>query len=722
MATRSFQELDNWMVGVITAMTKDRLPEAAVPEARNAQLYSIGPNHAVIGRRGGCASLNSTAIGAPSEIIGQHNYENSAGTIYHLLAVSNGTLKHINSSGTVTDIAASVFTNTTNQQSWDTANGWAFVVNAVDAKKTNATNVYKFGIGQPGSGDWTLSATGSGGSLPVDTYDVTISYYNHNTAHTGQLATLKTQATTSGQKLQVVIPSSTTIADSQVTYVRFYLRRQSTQSIQYLVTTGVTVTAGTGAWSSTHFGVTVTGATSTVEIDLTSAQIAAFTTKAPGVNDNTLPPSTAKAIAWHRSRMFAVTDTEIYWTDVGKPEGFNTTDYREYVNPNDGDVILGVHSHERGLIIFKKFSTHVLLGDDPQTWIIDLLAPDIGCVALSSIVSVDGNTFWWSQSGPRALIEGVVTDITTKYISPTIGAEELDWTKLSQIVGMTQPYEGWVGWAVPEFGSSRNTIVLPYNYKVGAWMSTRWDPVDVRSACTVKDSTGRPWVMFGDYDGWVYRFGQGLTDGIPTTSTPTTGTVSSSTSNTLTVSGATWDSGRLVGKYVYVYPTVSGMTQFQRRRITANTGTQLTVTPVWDANPTDAYRFVLGGTFFDVRTRWSDFGLPFHKKRFEFAHLHISSPDAVADYDVNIYLDNNESEPVRYRSLSMAGDVGIWDQSLWDAAVFATENSAYERIRVGHVGRNWQVRVSNINPSQRLLVLKVAMQAIPLGKKLDDGA
>ena len=722
MAQRSFQELDNWHIGVITAVTKDRLPDSAVPEARNAQLYSIGPNHAVIGRRGGCAVLNSTVVGAPSEIIGQYNYDNGAGTIYHLLSVGDGSLKSINSSGTVTAIASAVFTDTDNQQSWDTANGWAYVVNAVDAKKTNGTAVQKFGIGQPGSGDWTLSAVGVGGSLPVDTYDITISYYNSTTGHTGQLAVLKTQAIAAGEKLQVVIPASTTIADSQVDYVRFYIRRQSTQSIQYLVTTGVTVTGGTGAWSATHFGVSVTGATSTVEINLSSTQLAALTLKAPGVNDNVPPPSGAKALAWHRSRMFVVTDTALYWSEVGKPEAFNTTDAWQYVNRNDGDTVLAVHASERGLIIYKRFRTFILLGDDPQTWIIDLLLPDIGCAALNSIISADGNPYWWSQHGPRGLVDGQLVDITTKLISPTIGADELDWTKLSQIVGMVQPYEGWVGWAVPEFGSSRNNIILPYNFKVGAWMSTRWDPVDVRSATTVKDSTGRPWVMLGDYDGWVYRFGQGLTDGIPVTSLPLTGTVTSSTNTTLTVSGATWDVDKLIGKYIYIYPTTAGMTQLQRRRITDNTATQITVVSAWDANPDANYRFVLGGTFFDLRTKWGDFGLPFYKKRFEFAHLHISSPDAVADYDVNIYLDNNESEPVRYRSLSMAGDVGIWDQSLWDAAVFATENSSYERIRIGKVARNWQIRVSNINPQQRLLVLKMGVQAIPLGKKLDDGA
>jgi len=63
--------------------------------------------------------------------------------------VGDGSLKSINSSGTVTDIASAVFTDTDNQQSWDTANGWAYVVNAVDAKKTNGTAVQKFGIGQP---------------------------------------------------------------------------------------------------------------------------------------------------------------------------------------------------------------------------------------------------------------------------------------------------------------------------------------------------------------------------------------------------------------------------------------------------------------------------------------------------------------------------------------------------------------------------------------------
>jgi hypothetical protein len=175
----------------------------------------------------------------------------------------------------------------------------------------------------------------------------------------------------------------------------------------------------------------------------------------------------------------------------------------------------------------------------------------------------------------------------------------------------------------------------------------------------IEDANDRLWIMLGDYDGFIYKLGTGGSDGIYSSFTTLYGTVTSSTNTTLTVSTATWATDGLKGRYVYVYPTAEGIRNFQRRRITANTGTQITVSAAWDANPDTTYTYVLGGVLFDWRSAWLDSGTPWSKKRLEFIYLHVGSPDATADFDLDVYTDNNESEAVLHKAVGFSGGAAV---------------------------------------------------------------
>jgi len=717
MPERLLEQLDNWRGGVNTAAQKDRMPEATVPIAKNTQLYSVWDGHAALGTRGGCKVLNTTAL--PNAILSQHAYDNSSGQTHLFVEATSGDLKKLSVLGTVTDVVDVVFTTTATTYSWANANNWGFVVNGSDRKKTNGTAVYNFGIAAPGTThfeDTDLVAGGTGGVLPADTYDVCLTYYNENTGQESGRSTVRSETSTSGQKLTITIPSSTTIADAQVTHIKIHLRRQSTQSIVYEVTEGCTPgpTAGKG-WA-------VSGSDQDIVLDMTSAQIANMILVTPGVNDNQPPPSGVKYIAWHRGRMFAADDTTIYWSEAGEPESFNPL-WAEDVNPDSGDPITALVSIDNDLLIFKKFHLFKLTGDDPQTWTLELVSanPDAGCVSPMGWAVVENTVFYWSLFGPRAYSSSTgVVDITTTTILPSISSTTIDWTKVSQIVCAANTYEQYVAWALPAYGSSRNNIILPFHFGARAWMSTKWDPVDAKCLCTIKDGDGRPFIMIGDYDGWIYRLGDGTSDGIPTSITVLSSTVSTSTNNTLTKTSAGWTADVLIGRYVYVYRDSVGFRSYQRRRITDNTTDTLTVDSNWDANPDTTYTYVLGGPHFEISTPWMDAKAPFYKKRYEFIWLECSSPDSNATFECDVYVDHDEDSVAMHKQLTMAtGTVGIWDKSLWDFCLFSMEGSVSDRVRIGHVGKNWMAKVSALVPQQRLLLLKVAVQSVPLTKKME---
>jgi hypothetical protein len=729
MSARSLRTVENFAAGVITSMTKDRLPEGASPYARNSQLYNIGQGYAIFGKRAGMTVQNKDNTSAGNEVIAQNFFEKSTGGV-HLFVLKDTSTSHLKkmslSDGTITNIGTDAFSVTTGRFSWATAKDLCFVVNGTDAKKTDGTSVFKFGIVAPdstdfASGDVTVTTPGTG-VIPADTYDIALTYYNSATGAESGRSTTYTKTVAATNKIQVVIPSSTDINDSQVTHSRIHIRRQSTQSQMFKVVSGYSVTPETGDTSDGDFA--VTGSTRTVTLDCTAAQLLSFVTLTPGVNDNQPPPTGALCLAWHKSRMFAATDTDIYWTDVAKPEAFNLLDYTIPVYPDDGDPIVAIVPFQDVLVIFKATKMMALVGDDPQTWSIETLDDSTGCVALNSIGVVDNKLWWWSMTGPRMWggRGSSVTDITTEFIAPHVGTSYLNTAYSANIEFVANPYEAYVGWAVPELDQSRLTHILPFNFKVNRWMSTRWDPCDIRSVCMIEDANDRLWIMLGDYDGFIYKLGTGGSDGIYSSFTTLYGTVTSSTNTTLTVSTATWATDGLKGRYVYVYPTAEGIRNFQRRRITANTGTQITVSAAWDANPDTTYTYVLGGVLFDWRSAWLDSGTPWSKKRLEFIYLHVGSPDATADFDLDVYTDNNESEAVLHKAVGFSGGAAVWDESLWDSATFAAEGSVYKRIRVGCVGKNYQIRLSNLLPSQRVLLYKFSMQAVTRTKKLDAGA
>ena len=714
MGVRGFESdiVENFSLGVVTSVLKDRLPDGASPESKNSQFYNIGPERAIFGTRAGCTVQNTTSVGAA--IISQYFLNTDLNNV-HLLVDSDGDLKKI-VSGTVSDIDATLFTELDNQFSWQTVNNYAYVVNGEDKFKTEGTTAYNFGIEQPNSGDWGFGIVPVGGVIPDGTYDAVITYYNANTGYEGPISAIKTVTINPTDRLRVNLPSISTIDDPQVTHSRIYLRRQATQSEFYFVAAGATpASSGTDGWA-------VGVGTTSVDIDATSAQIAAFRIKANGENENYAPPDGTKFIANHKGRMFAATDTEIYWSKPGQPEAFNVIDDSLLVGEDDGEVITGMVEFKDLLVIFKQGSTYVLVGTDPATWEIELIDKTVGCTSYNGIGHFDNRLFWMSLGGPRmwAGTLGAITDITTELIGPNFDEDHIDPEDLANSIVIGHPIQNYVAWAVTPTGESRNSKIIPFNFKTNRWMASEWNMVDVRSSTVVLDSDGRPWPMVGDYDGTIYKVGMGDDDGVPLGEDPT-GLVTASSSTTLTNSAATWASNVLIGRYVYVWNDNNGLRIIQRRRITANTSTQLTITPAFDSLPNVGDNYSLGGIFFDWRNGFRSGGGPFYRKRIEFLFLEAATPAGALPIDVEIYTDLDSDTPVMSRRVIVgAGDA--WDEGEWDEMKWATFGSIRKRIPVRKVGYSWQVRVlSMANAGSQVHVYRTAVQWQTKTKKTSSG-
>lgn len=689
--------LRNFSGGVVTSKPADELDITESPRGRNSALYLVAGQKALVQKRKGASVVNATAISGSPSTLGQYAYRKISGTsytLYHLCVSNNGRLDVMSSAGTPAAADAAnpaPFTAGDFLPDFATSNNLAFIVNANgDAKKFTGTAVQNFGIVRPVVGTMALADSGVAGN-PNGIYEGRVTYYNSVTGQESSVSdtTTATVAVVSRKINWTNIPVS---ADSQVTGRRLYVRNTTTMSNFYLAALVADNTSTTAQTNNTDVSLITLG---------------------PDTAENNPPPVNARYLATHLSRLFTSDGVSLFYSKVGLPESFDP-DNTEAVNANDSDQITGLHASHELLIIFKRTQMYALFGDDPSSWTIRQISADIGCVSHRSIRTIEGITYWWSLKGPIKWDGiGLPEAIGTPKINPTITSDALNYAQFANICAEVDQQNQRVMWAVPETGKTRNTLMLPFNYRLGVWESDGWNPFDVCSLAAVDDANKIPWVMIGSYSGQVFKWWDATNDAVPVQST-TMGTVASATTTTLTDTIATFATvgAGLVDRYVYITDPTN--TNTQRLRITSNTVTVLTIdtnTPIFGA--ITGYTYVVGGPDFAWDTPWMDAAQPFFKKRYEYLYTQAYSTTGNVSLTINLFLDYDPFTVVKTITFTTTSAGAVWDSSLWDAATtswgYPLTNQG--RTRVGKTGRYWRARYRNAAPDQDVILAKIGMRA-----------
>ena len=710
MGVRGFESdiIENWAAGVMTSPVEDQLPDGAVPYAKNTQLYNLGLGRAVFGTRTGCAVLNTETDG--QEVVSQHFLDKGA-TTYHLYINEAGDVKVLASAGTISTIDTAVFTDTTLPFSWQTAKDLAFVVNSEQQKKTDGATIFAFGIEQPADGDWSIAEAIDGASpLPADTYQIAIQYVNSTTGHKGPISATKSITVIAGRTIVVTLPTVVAIDDAQVSHVAVYILQESTMTELLLATAGTTpAISGTNGWAS---------GTVSVTIDTTQAELDNFITPAPNEDDNYAPPSGAKACLWFKARMYVIDDQNLYWSESGEPENFNLVSGFLPVNPDDGEANIGLAQVGDVVVVLKENNTYYLDGDTPQTYVVRKASGTYGAVSQNAMGLFDNRLFWLSNLGP-IVWSGPGTpmeELARHLVDPEFDADHLDLNYSDQFVIIGHPVQNYVAWAVTEFGTSRNKIIIPYHFGVNRWMSHKWEMVDVRSCTLVPDSNGSFWPVVGDYNGNFYRVGSGYNDGVPDSITNPGGNPTSAAALSLTDTTQTWVVDELVGRYVYAYGENYDLKDAERRKIIANTADTLTIETDWTVIPSATSTYVLGGILFDFKSAERTGGQVFAKKRIEFLFLQLAAQSSGIELDAYVYKDGDNETIVKQRRIDF-GTGSYFDVDDWDVARFAQVGSSRVRMPVRSTGYSWQVRLAHVGIGQRLYLYRMGMQWLTKTRK-----
>jgi hypothetical protein len=245
----------------------------------------------------------------------------------------------------------------------------------------------------------------------------------------------------------------------------------------------------------------------------------------------------------------------------------------------------------------------------------------------------------------------------------------------------------------------------------------------------VNDADSEPFVMLGGYGGQVFKLGSTTNDGIVSGTITGTFTAGSSSITSITDTGASFvtSGAGLVERKVTILnsddlPVTTGV----RPRITANTGTVLTLNEaVSNLISGDTYTYVVGGPDWVFDTAWLDLNDPFAKKRVEFLQIM-----ALLDGGT-LYVDRHRNQRDRTLQLTrfatVTSDAVGWDEAEWadddgvaeeGELIWDNTEVTFRRLRVGATGIQFAWRFRNPFANQPMTLLKTQLLGLLIGNKL----
>lgn len=195
---------------------------------------------------------------------------------------------------------------------------------------------------------------------------------------------------------------------------------------------------------------------------------------------------------------------EVSFSDFAGPEYFPLVSNQFTVSNTQGDIITGIHPSSETFLIFQKKGIHAVTGDIPnQSFRVDTITQDIGCVAHATIEDVRGKIFFLSEVGPRvmagnSLPVGLGQAAGSQFnsrVDPIFNKKERSETSILRskraVARNDTTGEKYIIFIPAESlsGSNKfsntNSIALVYDYTRDSWV--RWTNVDFTGGITKID-------------------------------------------------------------------------------------------------------------------------------------------------------------------------------------------------------------------------------------------
>lgn len=711
-------ELKDWAKGVILANEGDVIPFNSSSKAWNTALRSVGSGQTVMGMRPGLVTVNTTAFSGTPKLhrMAQYNYNNS-GTAVRYLAVwgNDGSLRFKQDDDTFTS-------ELTPPANFPFTSGHCFAsgefpvdavvmanrllcVNTNGERRSLLNQTFKaFGL-LPIATVAVSAQAGGSSSMPLETYDVAVSSYDSATgAESSRSAEVSVTLAGANNRIRIIITPSAS-ESALYTHWRVHLRRQTTQPIMYQVQKAED---NGGATIMTNANVPI--GTTTVYLDLSSAEIADHIIASPSTTENDPPEDTVKYMIVYGGRLLVADTRFIYWSKLDAPDNFPPENAYE-VAAGTGEQITALEliSADKAAI-FTANGIFIIDGNDPLTWIINPINRTSGAVARTGIATLDeGVAFWDSKHGPALLMGGTVNHIGWDKLGPALLIDEVEVAQLTGVACAVDPQDQRIVWSVPSLNSSRNDFMLPFNYQIGEWESSKWDPIDAASLCSGYDGNGNQRLFVGGYAGQVFKFDSDThNDAAPSGTVSGTFVATGMTQGTITDTGFYTTGSGLKERRVTIVD--ANNRPLGRYRISSNTATVLTLaTNMTNLTTGSTYSYYIGGADFRLYTKWVDMDQPFLDKRFDRLFVHVRSPDESTGLLVATQMEFVDSEDVNESTVELLGDT--WDTGVWDSAYWAGQGTFKRRQAIFKTASAMRFGLLHFQPNKDLMVLKIGILA-----------
>lgn len=734
--------------GVISASPVEILPAVASPYAINSILVQSENGTPFPAKRNGCSVLNSTlgpGAGLSGGVLGMFDfYKTSTQTHIPLVVFASGvsSLRYNPMTGLFSTLSPSTMIQTTidattSAPSFSVANDCCFIVNGSSnqMKVLSSTIAYGMGITRPTVG--TLTSTVGVGGFFNGTYEIRVTYVSTLTGHESSASNTATSTITVANKA-IDLTNIPVSSDPQVNARYIYVRNTATMT-QFFGSRAAEMVIPNNT--------DTTKSISALDTNLTIA--------APTTSSNEPPNVTIRCIAYYKGRMFGISDSTLYWSQLGDPESWDTASSDD-LNAQDGQKFTGLIVDHDQLIITKSDSFYTLNGSDPNTWVITKQDSTRGCMAHRTMVTARGWTWWWSRYGlVRWNGAGSVDRIGERTLGNILNGEgESDYRFFSGTYDAVHDRILMVR-LDPLFLLN---YITPWNASLGLLESIYWDPIagmtTLSSGVSIADNTFLPVVFIGNANGQIFKLDPIVTnlytfyhsDGMrPGSTIAGTCNLSGSIISTLVDTTASFDTSAagLQGRMITLFETdgtllavdnssgLGGVSLFKGSRpvaLNGNTGTTIPLSgSIAQRVPGGQLYYIIGGQNFEWSTPWMD-SKDWNKERYEYllASLKIPSNREDTSTFIRIDFDNDDDNsdgkrrviypwpstaPARTASTDAAFGPGI-GALLWTPNHWTGEEEKLFRARMARVGTSWKITVINRFPDHPLGVMQLGMQGV----------
>jgi hypothetical protein len=443
--------------------------------------------------------------------------------------------------------------------------------------------------------------------------------------------------------------------DGKYPFIKFYKGRfilagsriESTGTIT--LTNGANTVAGVGTrFKASHVGQRLYAGTDTAYYT-----IATVTNATTATINGTYGGSTGGGKTF---RLSPVRPSDIAWSQADS-ESFGLLSSTG-VFPADGDFVTGLEVVGTSLIIFKR--SHAYMYDygsnpDPLTGSgnLSLVLSSRGLVRQECCVPVGLTAFCLDSQGiyefDGASQEQPIDQAIRRLFQPDDSipaAMRINRQYSDQWHGVYDQKTDSVLFFVTTGTETVPKTALRWSRERQQWTMDKFNQ-GVTASCQGRDNYGefRAWV--GDENEWIWAL-SGTRQCEGNSSGTTEGTVTASTNSTLTDGAAAFNTTGhgLKGVYVTARNPADGVTQ--TRLITANTGTQLTVSPNWTNNPTTSYTYVVGAVESLWRSVWH-FTEPNPSVQLKSVYFFFEPTAAGRQFRVRFYKDFSSTPILTHR-------------------------------------------------------------------------